>query len=112
LFAFGCLCAAAFVSLAVTDPGARLAASALLALALTLTVVTTAGFKLSGHVATALTLAVVCVPASSRGPGLFLACAALLTWARVRAGVHRPAEVAGAWAFAAALLVGRDLACA
>lgn len=106
LFALGCLSAAGFVALAHENATARVAAMALLTLAVTITMATTAGFKLSGHVATALTLAAVCAPWSARGPALFLACAALLSWARVRAGVHRPVEVAGAWVYALALVVG------
>lgn len=71
---------------------------------------TLAGFKLSGHVAVALLLAVAIAPWSARGPVLFIAAAVLLSWGRVRMQCHRPIEVAGAWALAALFLVPRVLA--
>lgn len=70
-----------------------------------LTALTVAGFKVSGHVAVSVLLAVAIAPWSGRGPLLFLASAVLLSWARVAAGKHRPAEVAGAWALGAAAWV-------
>jgi hypothetical protein len=71
---------------------------------------TLAGFKLSGHVAVALLLAVAIAPWSVRGPVLFIAAAILLSWGRVRTHCHRPIEVAGAWALAALFLLPRVLA--
>jgi hypothetical protein len=105
LFVVGCAATAAFagVALAASAPDAvvRVAIGALIG-ACSITAVTVAGFKVSGHVAAPLLLAVAIAPFSSRGPPLFVGAGALLTWARVRAGVHRPAEVAGAWGLAAA----------
>ncbi len=104
LFAAGCACAAAFAiaALAARAPAAvvGVACGALLG-AGAVTALTAVGFKISGHVATPLLLAVAIAPFSYRGPPLFVAAGALLTWARVRAGVHRPSEVGGAWALAA-----------
>lgn len=68
--------------------------------ALGITLVTAAGFKASGHVAVSVLLALAITPWSTRGPPLFLASAALLSWARVKAGCHHPAEVAGGWMLA------------
>lgn len=104
LFVVGCAATAAFAGLALAAhaPAAvvRVAIGALLS-ACAITAVTIAGFKISGHVSVPLLLAVAIAPFSTRGPPLFVAAGALLTWARVRAGVHRPSEVAGAWALAA-----------
>ncbi|MCU0682790.1 MAG: hypothetical protein MUF34_11165 [Polyangiaceae bacterium] len=105
LFAVGCASVAAFAAVAFAahapGPVISVAIGALIG-ACAVTALTVAGFKVSGHVATPLLLAVAIAPFSWRGPPLFVAAGALLTWARVRAGVHRPSEVAGAWALAAA----------
>jgi hypothetical protein len=105
LFVVGCAATAAFagIAFAVQAPDAviKVAMGALIG-ACSITVVTVAGFKISGHVAAPLLLAVAIAPFSSRGPPLFVGAGALLTWARVRAGVHRPSEVAGAWGLAVA----------
>jgi hypothetical protein len=106
LFAVACLSAAS-LACAVRAGGASLgivrAADLVLIASVTLTTATVAGFKLSGHVAISLLLATAIAPFSERGPVLFLAVALLLSWARVRARVHRPIEVAGAWALGAIL---------
>jgi hypothetical protein len=105
LFAVGCVSVAAFAGVAFVAhaPGPVLSiAIGALGGACAVTALTVAGFKVSGHVATPLLLAVAIAPFSWRGPPLFVGAGALLTWARVRAGVHRPSEVAGAWALAAA----------
>jgi hypothetical protein len=106
LFALACGSAALYALVTRWDapPPVVVLADGMLAGALAVTVVTTAGFKVSGHVAVPALLAVAVVPWSARGPLLLLGVALLLSWARVRAGVHRPIEVAGAWALAAAAL--------
>jgi hypothetical protein len=106
LFVAACCCSGLFV-VAAHGLGAPsqvlLVAHGLALVSVLLTALTIAGFKVSGHVAIALLLAVVIAPWSIRGPVLFVAAGCLLSWGRVRARCHRPAEVVGAWALAAAL---------
>ena len=109
---FALACGSALLFALLTRWGAPtevvLVADGMLAAALVIAVTTTAGFKISGHVSVPLLFAVAVAPWSFRGPALFVGVAMLLSWARVKAGVHRPVEVAGAWALAvAASLVAR-----
>jgi hypothetical protein len=62
-----------------------------------ITGITVAGFKVSGHVSGAVLTAVAVAPWSLRGGVLLAIVGLLLSWARVRARCHTPAEVAGAW---------------
>ncbi len=64
------------------------------------------GFRMSGHVGTPLLGAVALAPWSPRGAALLVGIGALLTWARVRTGRHRPVEVAAAWLLAAIVAIG------
>ncbi|HEU4539385.1 MAG TPA: hypothetical protein VFS00_34940, partial [Polyangiaceae bacterium] len=76
LFALGCAACAAHLGVAAAAhaPAAVVAvAVGALAAACALTALTVAGFKISGHVAAPLLLAVAIAPFSSRGPPLFVA---------------------------------------
>ena len=110
LFALGCASAALFAAV-VHGLGAPAdvigVADGIAVAAVAMTALTVAGLKVSGHVAVSLLLAVAIAPWSTRGPLLFVASASLLSWARVRAGVHKPVEVTGAWLLAAAALALR-----
>jgi hypothetical protein len=103
LFALGFAASTGFavVAWAWAPPAVAQVALGTALLAAAITASTTAGFKVSGHVAVSLLLAVAIAPYSWRGPLLFVGSGTLLSWARVRAGCHRPSEVAGAWALAA-----------
>ena len=107
LFALACGSATLYALVARwgAPPPVVLLADGMLLGAVAITVLTVADFKVSGHVTVPLLLAVAVAPWSVRGPVLLLAVAALLSWARVRAGVHRPVEVVGAWALALGALV-------
>jgi hypothetical protein len=106
LFALGCGSATLYAAVARLGGPASVVvlADGLLLCAVTVTLVTAAGFKVSGHVAVPLLLAAVAGTWSVRAAVLLLAVAVLLSWARVRAGVHRPVEVAGAWLLGLAAL--------
>lgn len=73
------------------------------------TVLTTAGFKVSGHVGGALLTGVAVAPWSMRGGVVLLTAGVLLSWARVRAECHTPREVAGAWGLAVLAAIGVGL---
>jgi hypothetical protein len=66
------------------------------------TAITTAGFKISGHVGGAVLSAVAVAPWSQRGAVVLVGAGLALSWARVRARCHTPREVVGAWLLALA----------
>lgn len=111
IFAVGTLCAVGNAATAVwTGP----AAAAHLGIALgfgmgVVSLVTRQGFKISGHVAVPLLLAVAAWPWTARGAGCLVLAGLLLSRARVGAGRHTPIEVFASWGLAA---VGAALALA
>ena len=104
LFVVGCVGALCFVlcTLDAPAPVQRLAQTAGVG-AILGTVATTAGLKISGHVAIPAALGLVVLPWTDRGAGLLLGMALVLSWARVSAGRHQPLEVAAGWGLAAML---------
>jgi len=78
-----------------------IAVAALLATAL-VTFTTSAGTKVSAHVAVPVGLFVLLSATSYRGPWPFLLVALSVSWARVREGRHTPREVLAGWGIAGA----------
>lgn len=102
LFLLGCACVAAFFTATREAPAAlALCATAALLCAPVVTLLTSAGLKVSGHAAAPVLLATSLSTVSVRGPLLGAAVAILVSWARVRAGRHTRGEVLAAWLLAA-----------
>jgi hypothetical protein len=106
LFVLAALSAGLYLGLSVAlhAPAVVVLAAALAGLGVLATaLVTWAGFKVSGHIAVAVTLGVAVSAPSVRLPVLFGFAAAARSWARARAGVHTLAEVLWAWPLGLAL---------
>lgn len=103
LGATGCAALYAYATYRVASPPYPMFGAILLLSTVLTTLVTTAGLKLSGHVAAPLTLAAVMVHHSPRGAAVLLGCSVLLSWARIADSCHTPREVAAAWAMGATL---------
>lgn len=91
---------------------AVLVESALTALfaAILFSAATLARFKVSGHVAVPVGIAVMLTATSARGPWPFVIAAAAVAWARVNEGRHSRAEVVGASGLAALASTAAHLA--
>ncbi|MBX2797882.1 MAG: hypothetical protein KTR31_09445 [Myxococcales bacterium] len=104
LFVLGCSCLASLWLVAAWSgpPVVERLASASVLAATAGTAITLAGFKVSGHVAIPVALAALAWPTSPAATALLLTVAAVLSWARLAATRHQPAEVLGGWLLAAA----------